>query len=161
MDDHPIVKEEEDIHAESSMWQQVASPLSADDDGHDYKSESDDDMGPDAVYKRSRLRTRSPSPVASDVDELESDTDDYATEPYTPSSGHRPKMQRKSTSTEKRASPPMLSAAEKAQVAIRHRRFAVIQALVLRANQLYRENLAKKMAKGLPALVRVKEEEMD
>ena len=161
MDDHPIVKEEEDIHAESSTWQQVASPLSADDDGHDYKSESDDDMGPDAVYKRSRLRTRSPSPVASDVDELESDTDDYATEPYTPSSGHRPKMQRKSTSTEKRASPPVLSAAEKAQAAIRHRRFAVIQALVLRANQLYRENLAKKMAKGLPALVRVKEEEME
>jgi hypothetical protein len=44
--------------------------------------------------------------------------------------------------------------------ALRRKRLFVIQALMARANQLYREHLAAKV-KVVPALARVKEEEMD
>lgn len=121
------------------------------------KSESDDDMSPDAVYKRSRQRTRGPTPPAfssgsvsaritrspsalTEDDELASDLGDGEEDVK-----------------------PVVSSMEYAtpsrEQIIHKKRLAVIHALVARANALYREQMARK--RHYPALIRVKEEEME
>lgn len=128
----------------------------------DAKSESDDDMSPDAVYKRSRQRTRGPTPppvlaasssagqhlptrivrspsAMSEDDELASDRDDDEEEEDV-----------KPVIREERLTHEQL---------VHRKRLAVIHALVARANALYREQMARK--RHYPALIRVKEEEIE
>lgn len=115
----------------------------------DAKSESDDDMSPDAVYKRSRQRTRGPTPPAygnatrmvrspsamSEEDELASDDEEDV----------KPVIREEVPLTQEEL--------------IHRKRLAVIHALVARANALYREQMARK--RHYPALIRVKEEELE
>lgn len=115
----------------------------------DAKSESDDDMSPDAVYKRSRQRTRGPTPPAygnaarivrspsamSEEDELASDDEEDV----------KPDIREEVPLTQEEL--------------IYRKRLAVIHALVARANALYREQMARK--RHYPALIRVKEEELE
>lgn len=101
------------------------------------KSDSDDDTSIDAIYKRSRMRTREPSPPATPVMRSPSPMSDMdEVEDRRPETGPTPE-----------------------QIAVYQRRLAVIHALVQRANAVYREQMARK--KHLPALVRVKEEEIE
>jgi hypothetical protein len=124
------------------------------------KSESDDDTSETAVYKRSRLRTVSPAParsdVDSDVDELEDDhstTERMESIPEDEEEDRKPNVVALSpeAEAEQPARPP---------IPLASKRLAVIQALIARANQLYREQLARKVHQ-LPALQRIKEEEID
>lgn len=125
---------------------------SYDEEIDDTKSESDDDMSPDAVYKRSRQRTRGPTPppfssgansthvtrspsVMSEDDELASDNEEEDIKPVI-----------------------TMQAPTREQI-MHRKRLAVIHALVARANALYREQMARK--KHTPALIRVKEEELE
>lgn len=99
------------------------------------RSESEDDMSEEAVYKRSRLRTRSPSVVTSPPGSDIGEQDEEA-------------MTVRATSEE-----------DKKQEALRLQRLAVIRVLVSRANELYRAQLARKAQN--PAVTRVKEEIVD
>lgn len=115
----------------------------AEDDGG-AKSESDDDLGPEAVYKRSRLRTRSPT----HSDERE----------HSSSTGSTSDNTRHASVEEPDHEEEEDAEARNAKI-VRHRRLAIIRALIARANELYRMNLAAKASH--PALVRVKEEELE
>lgn len=107
------------------------------------KSDSDDDMSPDAVYKRSRQRTRGPTPprflesaMARSPSLMSVEGNEASVE----------EVQEQDPELQRRA-------------AMSQRRLAVIHALVGRANALYREQMALK--RHHPALTRVKEEEED
>merc|ERR1712093_820361 len=141
-----------DDHVEQDHHRHVSASATASE--HEYedsgcKSESDDDTSVDAVYKRSRLRTRSPSPMHSTplVTDESDEEDELASARYSLAA------LREEESEE-----------DHAAEALRRRRLAVIQALVARANELFRDNLQKKLSSARsshPALIRVKEEEME
>lgn len=122
---------DEPISSVTSPMASTSATMSEDDEAG-----SEDDISPSAVYKRSRMRTKSPAHFGSG-----SDSEDDADTPV---------------KTEESPAPMPPSPEE----LIRRRRLFVIQVLMARANQLYRESLASKV-KQLPALARVKEEEMD
>lgn len=150
------------------------SAISGDYEDSECKSESDDDTSVDAVYKRSRLRTQSPpsmqhaSLAASEADSDDEDGHHGNRTAMRYSLSHliekeeRQQQQYEDNDDEEDDDSSSVLARNHQYEMLRRRRLAVIQALVARANALFRDNLKKSArVQHLPALVRVKEEEMD
>lgn len=130
------------------------------------KSESDDDMSPDAIYKRSRQRTRGPTPPPlSSAGESPQINNYPARMVRSPSAMSEEDDELASDHEEENedVKPTIVRPQEQEQITHEQltyrKRLAVIHALVARANALYREQMARK--RHYPALIRVKEEEFE